>query len=26
VETGVKAFRGDVEPFDDETMMAVRVG
>ena len=26
VETGVKAFRGDIEPFDDETMMAVRVG
>jgi serine phosphatase RsbU (regulator of sigma subunit) len=26
VEAGVTAFRGSVEPFDDETMMAVRVG
>jgi sigma-B regulation protein RsbU (phosphoserine phosphatase) len=26
VETAVKSFRGSVEPFDDETMMAVRVG
>jgi sigma-B regulation protein RsbU (phosphoserine phosphatase) len=26
VEAGVTTFRGAVEPFDDETMMAVRVG
>jgi sigma-B regulation protein RsbU (phosphoserine phosphatase) len=26
VEQAVKAFRGDAEPLDDETMMAVRVG
>jgi sigma-B regulation protein RsbU (phosphoserine phosphatase) len=26
VETAVKTFRAGVEPFDDETMMAVRVG
>ena len=26
VEASIKAFRGAREPFDDETMMAVRVG
>ena len=26
VETGVNAFRGRQEPFDDATMMAVKVG
>jgi hypothetical protein len=26
VETAVKAFRGSAEPFDDATMMVVKVG